>query len=70
MSNPRALSPTDTIGAAFGQMASIGVTELPVVDRERRVLGTISERALRQFIARHGRIAMFAVTLTAVLESL
>lgn len=62
------LSPTDTIGDAFGHMESIGVTELPVVDRKRRILGTVTERALRQFVAQHGRVAMFAVTLAAVLE--
>jgi CBS domain-containing protein len=70
MSSQIQLSPTDTIGDAFGQMESIGVTALPVVDGKRRVVGTITERALRQHVAKHGRTAMFAATVDDVLDSL
>lgn len=61
------LQPTATIGDAFGQMESHGVTELAVVDHKRRVLGIVREIDLRRFIARHGRIAMFAVTVGTLL---
>ncbi len=60
---------TDTIGAAFGQMESAGVIELPVVDGKRRVLGIIREVDLRKFIAHSGRAAMFAVTVGSLLAS-
>lgn len=63
------LQPTDTLGEAYGQMETLGVLELPVVDARRRVLGTIREVDLRRFIARHGRIAMFAVTVGALLAA-
>ena len=63
------LQSSDTIGAAFGQMESAGVTELPVVDAKRRVLGIIREVDLRKFIARSGRAAMFAVTVGSLLAA-
>lgn len=63
------LQSSDTIGDAFGQMESAGVTELPVVDAKRRVLGIVREADLRKFIAHAGRAAMFAVTVGSLLAS-
>ncbi len=63
------LQPSDTIGEAFGQMEALGVTELPVVDRKRRLLGIITEADLRRHIARLGRTAMFAVTVGSLLAA-
>lgn len=64
------LLPSDTIGDAFGQMETLGVTVLPVVDGKRRVLGMVTERDLRHHVARHGRGSMFAATLDDVLDDL
>lgn len=64
------LQPSDTIGDAFGQMESLGLTTLPVVDGKRRVLGVVTERGLRLHVAQHGRNSMFATTVDDVLETL
>jgi CBS domain-containing protein len=69
MSTSIQLQPSDTIGDAFAQMETLGVTELPVVDSKRRILGIIREVDLRKFIALQGRIAMFAVTVGALLAA-
>ncbi|MBA2540169.1 MAG: CBS domain-containing protein [Deltaproteobacteria bacterium] len=64
------LLPSDTIGDAFGQMETAGVIALPVVDRKRRILGTVTEADLRRHVAKHGRGSMFSSTLDRVLEDL
>jgi len=63
------LQPSDTIGDAFGQMELHGVHQLPVVDGKRRILGMITEVDLRRFVARHGRVVMFGVTVGSLLGS-
>ena len=54
MRPPVSLSQDDLLGRALDLMMSMGVRELPVIDRDQRVLGLIDEAAIaRAYMRAH-----------------